>query len=496
MTSERGSNAANALLPGVVKEAAADGNPQSAASEQPLAPPTLERIPSTQSRGTLRAKCWNALLDSMSPAVKKMVECDTFRIALVIHEVSLDDAAISAIRSPVSTCRAVAINVLAINTPPERSSSSVDDEPITTAASSSTTSKQEVQSWLEKYSIPLETMPIFYGDDGFANLLQLEQVDAVYIFVPAHLQQSYVLQALQAGKHVLLKDIVSTPSKDYREQLDCAKAVGKFIQFSTMFVHHYRVQSFLDCVCARNTFGLIRHIDAILTVNLKDLAAISVSLPLTSGQGCVRRLARYCVLIASLVLRACCTPLKATVLSHVLDEASGEPISATCRVEYTGGVVLDCQVVYSDASTRQVLTVRSETDKFATMTDFVLPHPDGLATYRVYDKQVNKLTGKMDIILAGECIDVPTGPPQNVTLWREFHHLCSSVEQYGWSQDVVQTREARILSESALQTKRILAALDESVSGAGAPIDIQYRPSHDMTDIIAAVAAKSPCSVV
>jgi Oxidoreductase family, NAD-binding Rossmann fold len=493
MTSERGSNAATAL-PGAVEEAAAvDGNPQSAASQQP---PTssLERIPSTQSRGRLRAKCWDALLDSMSPAVKNLVEYDTFRIAFVIHEVSLNDDAILAIRSPVSTCRAVAINVLALNPPPEHSS--INDEPITTTASSSTTSKQEVQSWLEKYSIPSETMPIFYGDDGFANLLQLEQVDAVYIFVPAHLQQAYVLQALQAGKHVLLKDIVSTPSKDYREQLDCAKAVGKFIQFSTMFVHHYRVQSFLDCVCARNTFGLIRHIDAILTVNLKDLAAISVSLPLTAGQGCVRRLARYCVLIASLVLRACCTPLKATVLSHVLDETSGEPLSATCRVEYTGGVVLDCQVVYSDASTRQVLTVRSETDKFATMTDFVLPHPDGLATYRVYDKQVNKLTGKMDVILAGECIDVPTGPPQNVTLWREFHHLCSSVEQYGWSQDVVQTREARILSESALQTKRILAALDESVSGAGAPIDIQYRPSHDMTDIIAAVAAKTPCSVV
>jgi hypothetical protein len=144
---------------------------------------------------------------------------------------------------------------------------------------------------------------------------------------------------------------------------------------------------------------------------------------------------------------------------------------------------LNCQVVYSDAPTRQVLTVRSETNKFATMTDFVLPHPDGLATYRVYDKEENKLTGKMDVIQAGECIDVPTGPPQNVTLWREFHQLCTSVEQFGWSEDVVETREARILSESALQTKRILAALDESVQADGAPVDIQYRPSHNMTDI-------------
>ena len=138
--------------------------------------------------------------------------------------------------------------------------------------------------------------------------------------------------------------------------------------------------------------------------------------------------------------------------------------------------MLKCYAVYSDAPTRQVLTVRSTTNKYATMTDFVIPHPDGLSTYRAYDKEVNEHSGKLDIV-QGECLDVPTGPPQNVTLWRHFHQLCSSVERFGWS-EAEESSEARILTESALQTKGILMALDESFKNDGATIDIPSQ-QHD-----------------
>lgn len=47
------------------------------------------------------------------------------------------------------------------------------------------------------------------------------------------------------------------------------------------------------------------------------------------------------------------------------------------------------------------------------MTDYVMPHPDGLATYRVYDKQLDEMTGKWEVV-QGECLDVPTGSPPNV----------------------------------------------------------------------------------
>lgn len=425
------------------------GNPQSAHMTNTSAPDT---------KLTTR-RCWEAVIDSFSPAVRELVNSDVYNVALVIYDCSLNDLAVTAIRSPVSTCRAVSLTVL-------NATSNTSTATATTEASLT----EEARAWLDKFSIDPDITDILPGDQGFAEILARDSVDAVYIFVPAELQRHYVLAALQAGKHVLLKDLVSTPSDDYREQLEYARTAGKFIQFSTMFVLHYRAQSYLSCVCTNETFGAIQHIDAMLTINLQDLHVVDVSLPLTAGQGCVRRLARYCVLVATLMLRTNQKPVRATVTKHVTDDTSGEPISANCEVEFSGGVMLTCYVVYSDAPTRQVLTVRSETNKYATMTDFVIPHPDGLATYRVYDKEINEYNGKLEIV-QGECLDVPTGPPQNVALWRAFHEQSSCVERFGLSESA-ETQEARIMTESSLQTKRVLMALDESIQKNGAPIDM------------------------
>ena len=42
----------------------------------------------------------------------------------------------------------------------------------------------------------------------------------------------------------------------------------------------------------------------------------------------------------------------------------------------------------------------------ATMSDFVFPHPDGLATYRVYEKVAQfHATGEVEV-LNGEAIDI------------------------------------------------------------------------------------------
>jgi hypothetical protein len=408
-------------------------------------------------------RCYEAVMDAFSDEVREFIYRDIFNVALVIHDSALcHDIAVSAIRSPVSTCRAVSLTVLS---PKEGEGV---DSPLKAAI-------LEARAWLDKSSIDPEITEILFREEGFYNVLQNASVHAVYIFVPAQLQQQYVLAALRAGKHVLLKDIVSTPSKDYSDQLDCAKSMNKFIQFSTMFVHHYRVQTFLNCVCARKTFGNIDSIDSILTVNLQDLALLSVSLPLTPGQGCIRRLARFSVLVATLMLQANHKPVRATVTDFIVDEASGEPLSANCEVEFSDNILLKCYVVYSDAPTRQVLTVRSSTNRYATMTDFVIPHPDGLATYRVYDKMKNEHTGKYDIV-RGECLDVPTGPPQNVAMWRNFHALCNTVDQFGWQNAPPEApenpdlHEALLLTEAAIQTKRILIAFDESFQRKGASI--------------------------
>lgn len=70
--------------------------------------------------------------------------------------------------------------------------------------------------------------------------------------------------------------------------------------------------------------------------------------------------------------------------------------------------MLTFTVEYSDASaTRQSVQVKSESN-MATMSDVFFPHPDGLATYRVYEETPKSATSgdnKMEV-MHGEAIDI------------------------------------------------------------------------------------------
>ena len=119
----------------------------------------------------------------------------------------------------------------------------------------------------------------------------------------------------------------------------------KFIQFSTMFVHHFHSQSFMDCVCSSTTFGEIQAVESILMINEKDLEHhLNITFPLAVGQGCVRRLGRYAVLITTLMLKNSKNkPTRAMVMVSDTDKRSGQPTAANCIIEFSGGVTLRCK---------------------------------------------------------------------------------------------------------------------------------------------------------
>lgn len=382
---------------------------------------------------------------SMDDDVKALVDQKRQRVAVVVNDIVTcqDATALSSIRSPVSTCVVDALVIL--------------DKPESASA---------MQGWLDNHAIDLEANDILYGEQGFKSVLERDAVNAVYIFVPASEQLHYSLAVLEAKKHVLIKDPVSTPFDEFSKQINCAWKVQKFLQFSAMFANHYRSQSFWDCVSATNTFGKIRRIEAILCVNIRDLSRIHIPYPITKGHGCIRRLARFCMLIATLIVTDE-QPVRATVRKFEADPDSGEPLSATCWIEFEHSVTVECQVGYLEAQkTRQVLIVHSDANKSAEMTDFVLPHPDGLANYRVYDKDP-----ETSWLVRGECLDDLTGTPQGVTLWREFHRICQDVDAEGWAR----AREAQRLTRTALATKHVLLALDQSFHDKGSTIDVKIE---------------------
>jgi hypothetical protein len=466
---------------------------------------------------------------------------DVFRIALVMSHLSLQtavDRAVRAIAHPISQCQ---VTTLVILQPSSLVARNFEDKYHETA-----------QQWLEQHGI-VTPVSILHGIRGFQQLLDPKQaphVEAVYLNTldaavesgtstdhdnrnGQALQRRCSIEVLEAGLHLLLRDTFSTSLDEFRSQLQIAKRQHRFVQFYTLFDQEHRIQQFLNAILTRSRIfrSSVNHIDVTLSIHYDDvpklgLPPLNPNWPLQPGQGCLRRIGRYCVLVGLIIMSKTdpdSRPASAKVVSYEVDDAMavhsghgsiasadgstgsvslasprrsqrrmlsapnrmdsiadsedsdncalnespinagdrssfrhaqeshasstslfssycdssttpvptttsrGEAISAECVITFTNDQVLTFHVSYSvKAATRQVLQVHSP-EKYATMTDFVIPHRDGLATYRIYERTITHSTGRY-AITGGEACDVPSGPPQDAMMWRRFCRLARLVE--------------------------------------------------------------------
>jgi hypothetical protein len=155
------------------------------------------------------------------------------------------------------------------------------------------------------------------------------------ILLVYRLESKYVLSALEAGKHVLLRDPRSTSLVEFTEQLDYATRFGKFVQFSTMFVHQYRVQRYMDRVLREESFGRIHSIKAHLFLNYNDINKVGCKLPLGEDEGSIRVLGRFCVLVSTLFFNRVGSFAKSAQVHEMKKSPEGVILSADCSVKYT-----------------------------------------------------------------------------------------------------------------------------------------------------------------
>mmetsp|Transcript_13625 Transcript_13625/g.32930 ORF Transcript_13625/g.32930 Transcript_13625/m.32930 type:complete len:429 (-) Transcript_13625:1081-2367(-) len=378
-----------------------------------------------------------------------------FNLGMVVHSDFHESRLLSSLAKPGSACSLSDFVVL--------------DRP------SQNEEKSEVESSLKKSILAdHQDTKIRLGEAGFEELLK-SNVDAIFIYVPAELQKECVIRALQARKHVLLNDPVSTSLSEFKEQQECAKQHGKFIQFRTMFFHQFSVRKFFERVLCDERFGEIMNIECNVRVCYKDVEKVGVTLPLGKTDGAIRVLGRFCILVSALFYsRVGIFAHSAKVISAEFG-SKGEIVSTRCIVKFTEGRVLEFDVGYTNFATRQSIDILAE-NRFAQMKDFIIQHPDGLATYRVYDR-VPSSSGSMEIV-KGEAIDVYGGPKEETIMWRRFAELSQSLDdQGGWDQSD-RTAECRELANVALQTKRIIIALEKSVDNSFEEViidDIDYE---------------------
>ena len=391
------------------------------------------------------------------------------RIGILLHQTTLFDRASRVIDHSISFCKLAALTLL--HTPTDKNPNQTNTQnPI-----------QACREWLrateeatDGYGQHADTVQLFAGEQGLAQMLTDDSLDAVYVIVPTEHLRRYVLQCLRANKHVLIKDFRSTALTEFREQISTARAHQRFVQFSTMFDIQYNVHSFLETVNQGHRFGRIESIKADLELGDADLERVGAHRPLESSDSCIYRLARYCVLMALLMTPSeQSKPLTAQV-EHCLRNDDNVMICAMGKVWFDNGRLLELQVGYSAVRTRQLLQVRAAT-KYAVVSDFALAGTHGMHSFRVYDYQKDEdpVTGKKsyDNVSAGEALDVPSGLPQHVMMWRGFAELCQQVQEGGWDA----AHEATFLTNTAVSLKATLIALEESAAHDFQPVPVKLE---------------------
>ncbi|MEV5614077.1 Gfo/Idh/MocA family oxidoreductase [Streptomyces sp. NPDC052225] len=100
---------------------------------------------------------------------------------------------------------------------------------------------------------------------GYAELLELDDIHAIYVPLPAALRPPWVEAALRAGKHVLAEKPISAHHPRTRDLFHLAAARDLVLMENVMFVHHPRHQAVRHLI-TDGALGELRSFHAAFTI--------------------------------------------------------------------------------------------------------------------------------------------------------------------------------------------------------------------------------------
>jgi predicted dehydrogenase len=101
--------------------------------------------------------------------------------------------------------------------------------------------------------------------EGYARLLERDDVDAVYVPLPAALHAEWTERALRAGKHVLAEKPLTTAYRDTDRLLTLATERGSVLTENFLFLHHPQYE-IVRSLLAEGAVGAPLHLSASFTV--------------------------------------------------------------------------------------------------------------------------------------------------------------------------------------------------------------------------------------
>ncbi|MFJ8599027.1 Gfo/Idh/MocA family protein [Streptomyces shenzhenensis] len=100
---------------------------------------------------------------------------------------------------------------------------------------------------------------------GYAELLERDDIQAVYVPLPAALHARWAEAALRSGRHVLAEKPLTTDHRRTAELLELAGGRGLVLMENVMFVHHHRHRA-VGRLVADGAIGELRAFHAAFTI--------------------------------------------------------------------------------------------------------------------------------------------------------------------------------------------------------------------------------------
>ncbi len=116
--------------------------------------------------------------------------------------------------------------------------------------------------------VPLSPAPVPCGT--YQELLDRNDIDAVYIPLPTGIRKEWVLHAAQAGKHVLCEKPCAITSADVRAMLDACRDNRVQFMDGVMFLHSQRLPLLRQTLDDGQSIGTVRRISSQFSFKASD----------------------------------------------------------------------------------------------------------------------------------------------------------------------------------------------------------------------------------
>lgn len=219
---------------------------------------------------------------------------------------------------------------------------------------------------------------------SYQELIERDDVDAVYIPLPTGLRKEWVLAAAKAGKHVLCEKPAAVNATDAQEMIDACQAAGVQFMDGVMFDHSKRMAEICHRLEAKDTIGKLRRISTHFSFSGDDafqrsnIRTDSVLEP----HGCLGDLGWYCI---RFTLRAAGLRTPTHVSARTITPLSGSksagevPGEFAAEMQFADG--LSAAFYCSFLTSNQQTALLSGDQGYITVNDYVLPYYDAEAVW-------------------------------------------------------------------------------------------------------------------